>query len=196
MRRGKTRTLDVMIATVGLALVLAFGAAPVLAENEAPAWLERGWCKFDPSLRPLPPRLNLPRWVCETTYKRGLQRTYVPYTGMNPFFISGDFDADGKSDVAIWVTNTKSRKRGILFLTQGSNRVFVAGAGADAQERGDDYTYVDVWSVIPKGEVLESHHEDHKVTLKGDAIIAEKSESAAFAVYWDGKRFRFFQLTD
>ena len=180
-----------------LLVVVTLGLMPILGSGQMPAWREKGWCSYHyPPGRPPPPRINLPGWACEDTYKRKLQQTYVPYTGINPFFISGDFDSNGRSDIAIWVTDRKKKKRGILFLMQGRTEYFVAGAGRDAQERGNDYTYVDAWSLISKGELLESTHEDGKVQLLGDAIVAEKTESAAFAIYWDGKGFKFYQLTD
>jgi hypothetical protein len=81
-------------------------------------------------------------------------------------------------------------------MRHGSKQYFVAGAGKDPKEPGNDYTYVDVWSLLPKGEILESNHEEKKVALRGDAIYAEKSESAAFAIYWDGTIFQFYQLSD
>jgi hypothetical protein len=186
-----------MLATAVLLLATVFGASQAFAQSGMPKWQEAGWCTYRYATdRPVPPRLNLPDWACEATYNRGLQRTYGLYTRMNPFFISADFDGDGRSDIAIWVTDSKSRKRGILFLMQGRDEYFVAGAGKDPQERGNDYTYVDIWSLIPKGERLESVHESSKVVLRGDAIVAAKSESAAFAIYWDGHKFNFYQLTD
>jgi len=172
-------------------------AISAFAQSGMPDWREKGWCSYHyPLDRAPPPRINLPGWVCEATYSAGLQRTYTPYTKMNPFFISGDFDGDGSTDIAVWVQHNKTHKRGVLILTKDGNNTFIAGAGRNVEERGDDYGGLDAWSMLRKGEVLDSRYEDGKVTLKGDAIILEKSESAGFAIYWNGQAFKFYQVSD
>ena len=166
------------------------------SQDGNPPWMETGWCDYHYSDNEQPPsRMNIPAWVCEASYKQGLQGRYSPNTHMNPFFVSGDFDADGRTDIALWVRD-KEGKLGILFLRQGRKGYFIAGAGSNTSDRGDDLSYVDIWSVISKGEVLDSHWEDKKIKLRGDAVLIEKSESSAIAIYWNGKSFSFYQLTD
>jgi hypothetical protein len=73
----------------------------------------------------------------------------------------------------------------------------VLGAGNNSKGRGDDYSGLDVWSLIPKGKVLNSNWENHrKVVLLGDALVIGKSESSSVAIYWNGKSYTFYQLTD
>lgn len=116
---------------------------------------------------------------------------------MNPFFLSGDFNGDGRFDVAVWVTNIRTKQRGIVILVQGESRPAIAGAGVALYEKADDYSWVDMWTLIPKGTVLDANWEDHrKVTLRGDAIEVIKSESSAHAIYWDGSKYSVYWLSD
>ena len=158
----------------------------------------KGWCELNyPPGSDWPARLNLPGWVCEAAYRQKLHATYTPDTSINPFFLSGDFNNDGRTDTALWVTNTKDGKRGIVILHQGSKKAIVMGAGVNHGGGGDDYAGLDVWSLLPKGKVLNSSWEDHrKVVLKGDALVIGRSESSSVAIYWDGKRYASYTLTD
>ena len=125
-----------------------------------------------------------------------MQERYALRTTMNPFFITGDFDGDGNTDIAFWVAQSKTGKLGIVVLTRNGRFTFIAGAGTNVAGRGDDYKWIDLWTLIGKGQLLESSYEDKKVRLTGDAVLLEKSESGAFALYWDGKSFQFFQISD
>ena len=156
-----------------------------------------GWCKYQwDDTKPVPPRLNLPIWACEVAEKRKLHARYVPYTQINPFFLTGDFNGDGKLDIAIWVQETQSRKLGIVIIHGTTGRVFTLWAGNAFGERGDDIRGLDQWTIASRGELLDSHWEDHTVRLRGDAPVLIKSESSAFALYWDGKKYATYQLTD
>lgn len=174
-----------------------FVTAHASAQQDVPArW--KGWCDLNyPAGTDWPARLNLPEWVCEAAYKLKLHTRYTPDTSINPFFLSGDFNNDGKTDTAVWVTSIKDGKRGIAILHQGGKRPTVVGAGNNFRGRGDDFSGLDVWSLIPKGTVLKSNWEDHrKVVLQGDALVIGKSESSSVAIYWSGKTYAFYQLTD
>jgi hypothetical protein len=180
-----------------LVLASLLGVAPAFAQSGVQQWQEKGWCSYHyPSDKPPPSRVNLPIWVCESSYVSGLQSKYTPYTRMNPFFITGDFDGDGDTDIALWVKNNETHKVGVLILTKAGKQTFVAGAGQNTEERGADYSYIDSWTLLRKGEVLDSGYESEKVPLIGDAIVLVKSEASAFAIYWNGRKFKFYQVSD
>jgi hypothetical protein len=176
-----------------LLLLLAWSGSAVAQQEAPPRW--SGWCELGGG--DWPPRLNLPAWVCEAAFAAKLHTRYEPDEATNPFYLSGDFNNDGKTDAAIWVISIKDKKRGIAILHQGSKRPTVLGAGNNSKGRGDDYSGLDVWSLIPKGKVLNSNWENHrKVVLLGDALVIGKSESSSVAIYWNGKSYPFYQLTD
>ncbi len=129
------------------------------------------WCAFDPD------KLSI-------------------HTSMNPFFLAGDYDGNGQSDAAVWIRNSRSKELGIAMFLRGQPKPTIVGAGTALYDRGEDYQSFDIWSLIPKGEVLESHWEDRQVKLRGDAILVAKSESSSHAIYWDGKKISVYWLTD
>jgi hypothetical protein len=186
-----------------LVLSLSCAAPIVMAQADKPTEQEptefKGWCKYRwDTNKPIPPRLNLPSWACEIAEDRKLHLRYDINTKINPFYLTGDFDADGKLDVAVRVQEKKSKKIGLVIM-HGDKRLFVLWAGTPFEGRNndDDLSYSDQWSIIPRGEVLDSHWEEgRKVTLKGDAPLVMKSEASGFALYWDGKRYSTYQLSD
>lgn len=180
-------------------LLLMCVAATARAEDEKwpqPRW--SGWCEFTWMQDKEPPSvLNLPAWACESAFQRSLHEKYAVSTEINPFYLSGDFNADGRIDVAVWITNTQTKQKGIVILHQGNVMLVVIGAGTALFERGEDYFWVDLWSVIPKGDVLESIWEDgRKVELRGEALELVKSESSSHAIYWDGNQYNEYWLSD
>ncbi|MEQ1580555.1 MAG: hypothetical protein ABL964_08185 [Steroidobacteraceae bacterium] len=178
-----------------LALSLAL-AMPAFADGESP-WKDAGWCDNHYDLdKPPPPRLNLPEWVCRASFSGKLFDKYDLYVGINPLFISGDFNGDRKTDVAVWITNRTTMERGILILHQGDARYFSFAAGTDAGDRGTDWTNLDAWSPLVRGEMLSSPHEERALTLPNDAIMMVKSESLSFAIYWSDKRYEIYTLSD
>jgi hypothetical protein len=142
--------------------------------------------------------MNLPPWACKVAFEAKLDTRYSIYSRINPFFLSGDFNGDGQLDVAIWVVNKRTRQRGMVILHQGEKQPFVIAAGGVAlYDGGDDYAVFDMWTLIPKGEVLDTGYEEHrKVVLTGDAIEVIKSESSAHAIYWNGTKYEAYALSD
>jgi len=168
-----------------------------LAWGEDDDWRGRGWCRidYDPD-KPVPPRMNLPNWVCDVAVRKRLDEKYTVYEGMNPFFVSGDFDGDGKTDAAVWVMNKRTKQLGVVVLHRGTDAVYVLGAGTSG-ERGADFRGLDAWTIYPKAPIEQSRHEARPApNLRGDALWFGKSESASFFVYWDGRRYRYYQESD
>jgi hypothetical protein len=148
-----------------------------------------GWCNDDATG-------HLPRWVCESSGTESLHEQVELHTGRIPAFLEADFDVDGQIDVAFWVTNRRSGRLGIAFMSRRSGLLEVLGANAHTDGSVGDYDVFDAWSIIPRGEVLRSNWEDALVELEADAILLEKTESASIAVYWSGGRLRQYALTE
>src|SRR5262249_32287171 len=69
---------------------------------------------------------------------------------LNPFYLRGDFNGDGKPDTAILV-KTKSRARlESLFFTGGTNEVYLVGAETTVGDGGDHFSWMDTWQVYAK----------------------------------------------
>ncbi len=177
-----------------LIVVLLCSVAASAEENLSaePDWCDYAW---DAENQPVPPRLNLPRWVCEVVTKRGLAKNYSPMVDVNPFFLTGDFDGDHQTDIAIWIKNKRTGQYGLAIIHYRGRKLFLIGAGNPTEERGSDLNGLDMWTLIPKGR-LESPYEEKAVTLVGDAILLTKSDSASVALYWNGKTYAWFQISD
>ena len=79
-----------LLGVAALAVPLAVPGAPEAASS--------GWCEFGqrPGETFPAPRLNLPAWVCESASAAKLHAKYTIYSGINPFFLAGDFNGDGR----------------------------------------------------------------------------------------------------
>lgn len=112
---------------------------------------------------------------------------------LNPFYLEADFNGDQKTDAAVLIQDKILRKIGIMVIHGGSNNYFVAGAGRELGNGGDDWSWIDIWRVYrarPDDKISK------KVKFSGNGIWVEKSESASAIIYWDGKQYRWQQAGD
>jgi hypothetical protein len=106
------------------------------------------------------PEWARPKWAA-VTQSRGLEIA----ARMNPFVWRGDFDGDGRQDVAVFVRATQSKKEGIAFLFRGATPTVVVGAGTELGNGGDDFSWLDLWTVVERPGA--------------DALLVEKESSAS-----------------
>jgi len=115
----------------------------------------------------------------------------------NPFYLRGDFDADGRPDYAV-VVRVKETGKEALVICRSAGRAVLLGGRADAKQafssnEGDDFVAKN-WEVLTAAEVrkLTSFASNVPRPLPnqvGDAI-AMIFEDAVELVYWDGRQFR------
>jgi len=122
-------------------------------------------------------------------------------TWLNPFYLRGDFDGDGSLDYAILVKRRSDGKKGIAVWLGGKTGpgLIVLGAGTKTRVGGsdtDDWDFFDSWQVYGKRTVLQGVGEGKPPKLIGEAILIERTESASGLIYWDGKKFRWYQQGD
>jgi hypothetical protein len=112
---------------------------------------------------------------------------------INPFYLRGDFDGDGRPDYVVLITNP-SGERGIAICRAASHAADIIGAGVVLNKLAD-FNF-DAWMVFPKGPVEKGAGEGPPPRLLGDAISIIWSESASALLYWDGRKFRWYQQGD
>jgi hypothetical protein len=139
---------------------------------------------------------SIPDWVTAAIQRAGLDATLSADARLNPFSLRGDFDGDGRADFALLVRARRSGKPGIAVIHRAGARVFVLGAGNDNSAGGDDFTWMDTWTVFDRGRVMQGAGTDRPPVLKGDALLVAKSEAASAILYWTGDRYRWYQQGD
>jgi hypothetical protein len=101
---------------------------------------------------------------------------------MEPSFFAGDFNGDGRSDVALLIQERTTGKVGIAILERGKKQFKILGAGKTFGNGGDDFSWLDVWSMRHSG--------------KADQLYVEKREAASAVIYWDGSKYIWQQEGD
>jgi hypothetical protein len=112
---------------------------------------------------------------------------------LNPFYLRGDFNGDGKSDVALLVRRHTTGKVGIAIIDALTNKAKVLGAGSAIGNGGDDFAWMDSWQVYSRGPPAD---EKSVPKLRGDALLVSKSEAASALIYWNGRRYVWLQQGD
>lgn len=138
---------------------------------------------------------SIPHWAA-ITFGKELAKDYALSVRLNPFLLHGDFDGDGNLDVAILVERRDTGTKGVAVLHAGSKHPLLLGAGHAIGNGGADFSWMDAWSVLPKGPVQLGADESPPPRLLGDALLVTKLESASAIVYWDGNAYRWYQQGD
>ena len=115
---------------------------------------------------------------------------------MNPSHQEGDFNGDGKMDVAVLVKERSTGKIGIAIVHGMTGKVTILGAGIGIGNGGDDFEWMDSWKVYSKTHAAHASGETSGPHLRGDALLVEKSEAASALIYWNGKKYVWSQQGD
>jgi hypothetical protein len=138
---------------------------------------------------------KIPETIEKAIANGRLPKTYDVSSRLNPSYLEGDFNGDGKTDVAVLVKQHSTGKFGIAIIHGATDKVAILGAGVGIGNGGDDFEWMDYWQVYPKvrvavetGETAPRRH--------GDALLVGKSEAASASIYWNGKRYAWSQQGD
>jgi hypothetical protein len=115
---------------------------------------------------------------------------------MNPSYLEGEFNGDGKIDVAVLIKERLSGKLGIAIVDGTIGKVTILGAGIGIGNGGDDFEWMDFWKVYSKTRAAHVAGETSVPHLRGDALLVERSEAASALIYWNGKRYVWSQQGD
>jgi hypothetical protein len=115
---------------------------------------------------------------------------------IKPSYLEGDFNGDGRMDVAVLVKERSSGKIGIAIVPGTTEKVTILGAGIGIGNGGDDFEWMDSWQVYSKTRGAHAPGEKSVLHLRGDALLVEKSEAASALIYWNGKKYVWSQQGD
>jgi hypothetical protein len=116
---------------------------------------------------------------------------------INPYYLRGDFDGDGRVDYAVLLTERESGKRGMVVLLSSQAKPRILGAGAPIQygaAKFDDLNF-DSWRVYGKG-TIDAGTGFEAPPGKVELILVQKKESASGFFRWSGTRFTWVQQGD
>ena len=122
---------------------------------------------------------------------------YVIDHRINPFYLRGDFDGDGRVDYAVLLSERRTGKRGFVVLLSSQPRPQLLGAGTRVQydsAKWDDLNF-DSWRVYGKGKI-DAGAGFEAPRGKGELILIQKTESASGFFRWSGTQFTWVQQGD
>lgn len=141
-------------------------------------------------------RHDIPEVVKRAITSDPLAKKYDLSFRVNPFYLHGDFNGDGKIDVAVLVKQRSTGKLGIAIVHGTTHKVTVLGAGSGFGNGGDDFEWMDSWEVYSKDRVANEAGEAGITRVRGDALLVSKNEAASALIYWNGKRYVWLQQDD
>ena len=150
---------------------------------------------------------NLPPAVSHRFQAENFLAKYDVSSKLNPFYLRGDFDGDGIPDYAVLVVNRTTKVAGIAMVRSRAKHIEVLGAGGiklkvAATEDGspsyllDDFGWLDAWHVERKQRLRFTSWGKPVTPMVAEGIVVEKAEAAAALIYWDGKQYRWLQMSD
>jgi hypothetical protein len=151
----------------------------------------------DPERSPAPDETTQPHDIPEAIDRAitngSLAKEYEVSVRVKPFYLRGDFNGDGKMDVAALVKQRSTGKLGIAIVHGKSDKVTILGAGTAIGNGADDFEWMDSWEIYSKNSASNGASVRK---LHGDALLVSKSEAASALIYWNGKRYVWFQQGD
>jgi hypothetical protein len=142
---------------------------------------------------------NVPDELREAVGIGKFSETYDLDGSINPFYLRGDFDGDGKTDYAFRIKAKPAGSSGIAIWMSSLHRFVILGAGMPFKFSGSTSTNLDflnTWQVYGRKPVERGVEAGPPPHLIGEAILAGKRESAGGLIYWNGKSFSWYQQGD
>jgi hypothetical protein len=139
---------------------------------------------------------EIPEAIQRAITNGSLAKGYDVSFGVHPFYLRGDFNGDGKIDAAVLVKQRSTGKIGIAIVHDSAKKVTILGAGTAIGNGGDDFQWMDIWQVYSKTRAAKDRAETKVPHVRGDALLVGKSEAASALIYWNGKRYVWFQHGD
>jgi hypothetical protein len=130
--------------------------------------------------------LQLPTWAQSSWRPFAQARHLALSTRVNPFVWRGDFDGDGRADLALLVVEVERQREGIAFILRGAEPVLV-GAGIEFGNGGDDFSWMDYWYVEDLGAGRRRDAERTGLGTIDTVVVGSESSASARIVFREGR---------
>ena len=148
-------------------------------------------------------RANLPDWIITKTDNVNIKENLIVNRDLNPFYLESDFNGDHHLDIALFVTNKDSNKRGILIIHGKTLKSFLIGADNPFGNNNDDYKWLKVWKVYRDNIAYKTTFTEdldvlgsEEVELKNIAISVAPSEGTYNLIMWNGEEYEWIHTGD
>jgi len=145
---------------------------------------------------------SLPNGVLNYLEKSRLKHNYTITSQINPVYQRFDYNGDAKVDYIIYIKNLDNKKEGFLICESGTKcHILYAGkkirdASSKSLKFYDNTNGTDFWRVYPARELDQFPESAPPPTMRWEGIDYGKSESWSVVLYWTGKEFVTYQLSD
>jgi hypothetical protein len=141
-------------------------------------------------------RENLPDWVMTKIDFIQTSKNLIIDDTLNPFYLECDFNGDKVLDIALFVTDKDSNKKGILIIHGKSLKTFLIGAGDSFCNKSDNFNWLKVWKLYRNNTAYETTFTENMdiegskpVKLFYVAIQVAQSEETPNLIVWDGNKY-------
>jgi len=119
--------------------------------------------------------------------------------------LNGDFNGDGKNDVASIFTNNENGFQGVIIVHNGTGNFYAFGGGQEINGM-TNLDWIDVFRIIPTGEVIAPTLVDStgdiigpdkskEFQLQGDGIYMHVDEACGGGIlFWKGNQYEWYHL--
>ena len=146
---------------------------------------------------------NLPDWVKLKINDINIGKILNIDNTLNPFYLECDLNGDSILDVALFVSEKDSNKKGILIIHGNTFVAFLLGAGAKFDNTNDDFQWLKVWKLYRDTIAYETTFTEDMdilgskpVKLSFVAIEVAPSEGASNLIIWDGMKYKWIHTGD
>jgi len=143
---------------------------------------------------------QLPGWFITAFKAHKLDIKYSMTPFLKPAFLTADFNGDKIPDIAVLVTEIKSKKKGVLLMHGKTCQYFVFGAGVKFGNGGTDFSWLKQWSVYKDRVVYQMQFDkdgamsgSKKVNLARRGLLVTDLEdgepNSGGIIYWTGNTY-------
>lgn len=143
---------------------------------------------------------QLPDWFTTAFKAKKLNTKYSIAPFLRPAFLTADFNGDKINDIAVLVTEIKTKKKGALLIHGKTCRYFVFGAGTNFGNGGDDFSWLKQWRIYKDKIAFEMQFDkdeamagSKKVKLARTGLLVTDMEdgipNSGGIIYWTCNKY-------